>query len=223
MEVMIVGAGGQIAQLLSQRLIERGDAVRGVIRSAKQEAALHAAGVRPYVIDIERHGAEHRLAQVAHGVDAVVFAAGAGPGSGSGRKWTVDHLGCVHSAVAAARAEVHRFVVISAMGTDEPPQDDDVFSVYLRAKSQADVHVRGSEFDHTIVRPGRLTDEAPTGRVKAARHVPRGAISRADVAGVLLAVLDDPSSAGRTFEVVGGDAAIIDAVAGLADQHDTLD
>lgn len=57
-------------------------------------------------------------------------------------------------------------------------------------------------------RPGRLTDEPGTGKVTIAESTGRGAIPRADVAGVLLAVLDRPDTAGRTFEVIGGDTPI---------------
>ncbi|MEH3052760.1 MAG: SDR family oxidoreductase [Patulibacter minatonensis] len=223
MDVAIVGASGQIARLLARRLVRQGDTVRGVIRAPEQAEALQEAGVQPVLVDLEADSAEDELAHAIRGADAVVFAAGAGPGSSVERKWSVDFGGAVHSATAAGRADVPRIVVVSSMGTDDPPEDDSVFSAYLRAKSQADVHVRRSGLQHTIVRPGRLTDAPPTGRVKAARRVERGDISRADVAAVIAEVLGDDSSIGRTFEVVGGEALIRDAIPALADQHDTLD
>lgn len=223
MDVLIVGAHGKIGRLLADRLVARGDTVRGVVRKPEYAEELQEAGIQPVLVDLEADSAENDLTHAAHGVDAIVFAAGAGPGSDAARKWTVDHGGAVHSAVAAARAEVHRIVILSSMGTDDPPQDDEIFSIYLRAKAQADAHVRGSGLQHTIVRPGALTDDPPSGRVTASRHVERGEISRADVADVLVAVLDDPATAGRTFEVVGGGQRIAAAIPALADQHDTLD
>lgn len=223
MDVLVVGAHGQIARLLADRLIARGDAVRGVIRNPDYAEELQEAWVQPVLVDLEAPSAEDELTQAAHGCDAIVFAAGAGPKSGAARKWTVDHEGAVHTAVAASRADVPRLVVISAMGTDDPPEGDDTFSIYLRAKAQADVHVRGSGLAHTIIRPGRLIDDPPTGRVKAARHVPPGEITRADVADVIVAVLDDEQCAGRTFEVVNGGERIAYAIPALVDQHDTLD
>jgi uncharacterized protein YbjT (DUF2867 family) len=223
MDVVIVGVNGQIGRLLAGRLVARGDVVRGVLRNPAQAEALQEAGIQPVLVDLEAPGAEDDLTQASHGADAIVFAAGAGAGSSAERKWTVDHDGALHAAGAAGRAEVGRLVVVSSMGTDDPPSGDDVFSIYLQAKAQADVQIRGSGLAHTIVRPGRLTDEPPTGRVKAARHVPRGDISRADVADVLVAVLDDEATAGRTFEVVGGAERIAYAIPALVDQHDTLD
>lgn len=223
MDVLLIGAHGQIAQELARRLVRRGDGVRGVVRNPDYAGELQEAGVQPVIVDLESETVQDDLTQAAHGVDAIVFAAGAGPNSGPERKWTVDHLGVVHSAVAAARARVPRIVVLSSMGTDDPPEDDSTFSVYLRAKAQADAHVRESPLGHTVVRPGALTGDAPSGLVHAARHVPRGEISRADVAGVLEAVLRDPATVGRTFEVVAGETPISDAVASLASQPDTQD
>ncbi|MDQ8042969.1 MAG: SDR family oxidoreductase [Solirubrobacteraceae bacterium] len=222
MDVVIVGAHGKIALELSRLLSARGDTIRGIIRNPDHAPEIEAAGAEPVVIDLEAEYAENELAQAFRGTDAVVFAAGAGPGSSAERKLTVDLGGAVHSAAAASRAEVRRFVIVSAMGVDEPPTDDDIFSIYLRAKADADHLVRSSGLDYTIVRPGRLTDDEPTGRVRAARHVDRGDIARADVAAVLVAVLDDDRSIGRTFEVVAGEAQVVNAVAALSDQGATL-
>ncbi|RYG71425.1 NAD-dependent epimerase/dehydratase family protein, partial [bacterium] len=130
MDVVIVGAHGKIALALAALLTERGDAVRGVVRKEAYAAELEAAGISPVVVDLEDEYAENDLAHAFRGADAVVFAAGAGPGSTAERKMTVDYGGAVHSAAAAARAEVDRFVIISSIGTDDPPQDDDIFSVY---------------------------------------------------------------------------------------------
>lgn len=222
MDVVIVGAHGKIALALTRLLTQRGDGVRGIIRNPDHAPELEEAGAVAVIVDLEDEFAENELAQAFRGADAVVFAAGSGPGSGADRKVSVDLDGAAHSAAAAGRAEVSRFVIISSMGVDDPPQDDDVFSVYLRAKADADHRVRSSGLDYTIVRPGALTDDAPTGRVRAARHVDRGSIPRADVAAVLLAVLDDDRSIGRTFEVVSGEARVVNAVAALADQGATL-
>lgn len=217
MDLAIIGAHGQIARVLAAQLVARGDVVRGVVRRRDQVAKLRARGVRAVLVDLESRSAEDELTEAVRGADAIVFAAGAGPGSGTERKWTVDYQGVVHAAAAAARAEVPRIVVISAMGTDEPPQDDSAFSVYLRAKSEADEYIRKSGLAATIVRPSRLTGYPPTGRVTVARHAPRGQIPRADVAAVIAAVLDNDSTIGLTFEVVSGSDPVVQAVAGLAD------
>ena len=140
-------------------------------------------------------------------------AAGAGPGSGVARKYTVDEGAselCVQAALLAGGVPL---LQVSAMGTDDPPQDDAVFSHYLRAKAAAEQTLRASGLPHIILRPGRLTDEPPTGRVELARRVPRGSVSRADVAAVLAELLDVGGWRGQTIELIAGDVPVAVAVA----------
>jgi uncharacterized protein YbjT (DUF2867 family) len=216
MDVAIAGGHGQIAQHLGRQLASRGDTVRGIIRDPAQAGDLEALGVQPLVLDLEAATADD-VAEGVRGADAVVFAAGAGPGSGAARKETVDYEGAVKLLDAARTAGVDRYVMVSAMGTDDPPQGDGVFEVYLRAKARADRDVMDSDRAWTVVRPGRLTNEPGAGRVALARHVARGEIAREDVAAVVLAVLDDGRTSGHVFEVVGGDQPIgpaLDALVG---------
>lgn len=218
--ITIAGGHGQVALMLSELLSERGDEVVGIIRSHGQSADLRGHGATPAVLDLEEASVEE-LATAIAGSDGVVFAAGAGPGSGAARKETVDYGAAVMLREAAAAAGVDRYVMVSAMGTDDPPDDDDVFSVYLRAKARADRDLADSDLQWTIVRPGRLTDDPATGAVEVGRHVPRGEIPRGDVAAVLAAVLARPDTVGRVLEVVGGDRPIDAALADLGDDTRT--
>lgn len=214
MDVRIAGGHGQIARILTRQLAGRGDTVHGIVRDPAQTDDLVRDGATPIVLDLETCDVDE-LADAVGGADAVVFAAGAGPGSGAARKWTVDHGAAAKLREAAGAAGVDRYLMVSAMGTDDPPQDDDVFSVYLRAKARADDELMASDLDWTVVRPGRLTDDPGTGRVSLARHVERGRIPREDVATVLRACLDDRRTVGHVFEVVGGDSPVDEAVATL--------
>jgi uncharacterized protein YbjT (DUF2867 family) len=212
-DVVIAGGHGRIGMQLGRLLAERGDRARGLIRKAEYEDDLREAGIEPVLCDLET-GAD--VAAAIQGADAVVFAAGAGPGSGADRKWTVDYAAAAKLVVAALARGVGRYVMVSAMGTTSPPDGNEVFAIYLRAKARADRELEQSDLDWTIVRPGGLTDDPGTGRVDAAPSVDRGAVPRADVAAVILAVLDEPGTAGVTFELVGGETPIAEAVAGLA-------
>jgi uncharacterized protein YbjT (DUF2867 family) len=212
MRIVIAGGHGRIALLLSRRLSARGDQVAGLIRNPDQAADLTAAGAEPVVLDLERITAPD-LAPALAGADAVVFAAGAGPGSGAARKESVDRDAAALLSDAALRAGVRRHLQVSAMGTDDPPDDDEVFSVYLRAKAAAEADLRGRDLDWTILRPGGLTDDTATGQVTLARHVEGGRVPRDDVAAVLVALLDEPRTAGLTLELVGGDTPVDAAVA----------
>ncbi|MFI7024784.1 NAD(P)-binding oxidoreductase [Micromonospora sp. NPDC049900] len=146
--------------------------------------------------------------------DAVVFAAGAGPGSGTARKDTVDRAAAALLADAARTAGVRRYLLVSSMGVDgdPPPDTDEVFVAYLRAKKAAEDDLTRRDLDWTVLRPGRLTDDPPTGHVTLDRYAPRGPISRADVAAVLAALLDTPATAGLTLETVAGPTPITAAV-----------
>ncbi len=220
--ITIAGGHGQVALLLGGRLAARGDEPVGIIRKHGQADELRDRGITPLLLDLEEATVDEYAAAIADS-DAVVFAAGAGPGSGAARKETVDFGAAVKLRRAAEQAGVDRYVMVSAMGTDDPPSDDDVFSVYLRAKARADRDLADSELAWTIVRPGRLTDDDPDGRVAAARHVDRGEIPRADVAAVVAAVLADDGTIGRVFEVVGGEQPVTDAVSSLDEATKRLD
>ena len=148
----------------------------------------------------------------------MVFAAGGGPYSGVARKETVDKGAAILLADAAEQAGVRRYVMVSSMGTDQAdPDSDEMFQVYLRAKQAADDEVRSRDLDWTIVEPGRLTDDAATGRVTvgAPGSVDYGEIPRDDVAAVLVALLDAPTTARTSFDLVGGDTAVTDALSAL--------
>lgn len=215
MLVTIIGAHGQIARLLTRLLRDAGHSVRGVVRSQRQFGDVRADGAQPTLCDLEHASPAEIEAALDHS-DVVVFAAGAGPGSGPDRKATLDRDGAIAAVDAAVRVGARRFVLVSAMGTDDPPLDDSTFSVYLRAKAAADGHARSAPIPSTIVRPGRLTDDEPTGAVTLARHVAPGEIPRADVASVLCELIATGLGTDATVEVVGGRTPIPAAVTALA-------
>lgn len=214
MQVAIAGGHGKIALLLTRRLAARGDEVRSLIRNPDHGDDVREAGGEPVVCDLEAAD-EQTVTEAIRGADAVVFAAGAGPGSGSERKLTMDLGGAVKLIAAAKGAGIGRYVMVSARRADPDAPGDDTFSVYLRAKGEADAAVAASGLEFTIVRPGRLTDEPGTGRVAAGADVGDGAIPREDVAAVVAAVLAAPASAGATFDLISGDTPVDEAVAAL--------
>jgi len=216
MRIVIAGGHGQIALRLERVLAARGDEVAGIIRKAEQGDDLRAAGAEPVLLDLESASVEEVAAHL-QGADAAVFAAGAGPGSGTGRKDTVDRGAAVLFADAAVRARVRRFVVVSSMGADPAHQGDDVFDVYLRAKGEADAYVTRQEtLDWTILRPGALTDEPGTGLVRLEAHTGRGPVPRDDVAAVLAELVDTSATAGLTLELIGGSTPVPVAVKSVA-------
>jgi uncharacterized protein YbjT (DUF2867 family) len=218
MRVVIAGGHGKIALLLERLLAGRGAQVVGLIRNPAQAADVRQAGAEAVVCDLEAASAGD-VAALLSGATAVVFAAGAGAGSGARRKDTVDRGAARLMADAAERAGVRRFVQISSMGAGQPPRpgSDEVWAAYITAKTAAEDDLRSRDLDWTILRPGHLTDAPATGRVRlAAPPLPAGSIPRADVAAVIAALLDEPGTGHQTLELVAGDSPVAAAVPGAS-------
>jgi uncharacterized protein YbjT (DUF2867 family) len=215
MDIVIAGGHGNIALQVERLLADADHHVRALIRNPEHDADVRGAGAEPVLADLEALDVDE-LTTLVGSADAIVFAAGAGPGSGPQRKWTLDYAGAVKLMEVARRNGVGRYVIVSSMGADPEAPDDGGFGTYLRAKGQADKKLTESGLAFTIVRPGALTDEPGTGRVSAGPQLDRGQIPRADVAAVLAAVLVGPSTVGATFDVVSGDTPIADAISALA-------
>jgi uncharacterized protein YbjT (DUF2867 family) len=218
MRVVIAGGHGKIALLLERLLAERGDEAAGLIRNPAHAADVQKTGAEVLVCDLEAASADD-VAVSLSGADAVVFAAGAGPGSGVARKDSVDRAASALMADAAERSGVRRFVQVSSMGAGQPPRPgtDEVWAAYIAAKTAAEDDLRSRDLDWTILRPGRLTDAPATGRIRlAAPPVTRGTVPRADVAAVIAALLDEPGTRHQTLELVGGDTPVAAAVRSIA-------
>ena len=216
MRILVAGGHGQIALRVERQLAAAGHTAVGIVRMPEHVVDLRAAGADVLVLNLESTTVDHVAANLV-GADAVLFAAGAGPGSGVARKDTVDRAGSVLMADAAEKAGVARFVQISSIGAGAPPPPgtDESYAAYLQAKTAAEDDLRRRDLAWTILRPGRLTDDPGTGRVRLDPGVERGAISRDDVATVLVALLTSDVATHQTLGLVGGDTPIDEALASL--------
>ena len=220
MRIVVAGAHGQVARRLTRLLSARGDTVAGIVRDPGHRADLEADGAEPVVLDLERASLAE-VTEAVRGADAVVFAAGGGPGSGIDRKDSVDRAAAVLLADAAVQAGVRPYVLVSTMGTEQvaggatPDGMDEVFVAYLRAKLAAEEAVLPRpELDTVVLRPGRLTDDPGTGRVTLERSVPGGDVPRDDVAAVVAELLSRRPGA-VVVELVSGSTPVAAAVAAL--------
>jgi uncharacterized protein YbjT (DUF2867 family) len=210
MDVVIAGGHGKIALRLEELLARAGHRVRGLIRNPAHAADLERVGAEPVECDLE---AEDDISGHVRGADAVVFAAGAGPGSGPERKRTVDLGGALKLIEAAKATGARRYLMISSMGAGDPSSGSEAMRPYLQAKAEADEALAASGLDFTIVRPGGLTDDPGTGLIEAAPKLGRrGTIPRDDVAQVLFGCLQEDHTIGKTFEVLQGDTPIATAL-----------
>jgi nucleoside-diphosphate-sugar epimerase len=208
--IVIIGGHGKVALRLAPILAERGDAVSSVFRNPEYSDNVEATGAKPVVADIERLDTD-ALAGLLAGHDAIVFSAGAGGGNPA-RTYAVDRDAAIRVIDAAAQAGVQRFVMVSYFGAgpDHRVPQSSSFFPYAEAKAAADAHLRASELDWTVLGPGRLTLDAPTGRiVVGAGHE----VTRADVALVVAAALADDSTIRRTIDFNNDETPIADALA----------
>ena len=216
MDVAIAGGHGQVALRLARLLTADGHQVRALVRNPDHAPDVASAGAEAVVLDLEALAGLQQLTDALHGADAVVFAAGAGPGSGPERKRTVDYGAAVKLIAAAEAAGVDRYVMVSSIGAHQPEAGQGPMRAYLQAKADADEALAASGLQWTIVRPGSLTDDPGTGLVSLSTDLGgRGPIPRDDVAAVLAACLATPGTAGTTFEAFSGDTPIAEAVAAL--------
>jgi len=202
MNVLIAGGHGQIARRLIRLLARDGHVARGLIRNPDHAADLEADGGVPVLCDLERDEVRPHVVEA----EAVVFAAGAGPGSGEERKRTVDLGAAVRCVEACEALGVARFVIVSSIGAHDPEAGTEAMRPYLRAKADADARVAASTLDWTIVRPGSLEDGPGTGLVDVSTALGRrGPVPRDDVALVLAETLQAPNTIRTTFELFAGD------------------
>ncbi|MGO1415178.1 MAG: SDR family oxidoreductase [Microbacterium gubbeenense] len=211
--ILIIGGHGKVALRLVPILTARGDDVTSVIRNPEHTDDIAATGATARVADVSSLD-EQALADLVRGHDAIVWTAGAGGGSAE-RTYAVDRDAAIRSMEAAKSAGVNRYVMVSYLGSkrDHGVPADDSFFAYAEAKSIADEHLRGTDLDWTILGPGPLTLDEPTGLIAVA-DPGDGRVTRADVAAVAAAALADPSTVGRKIDFGNGETPIADAIRG---------
>ena len=214
MDVLIVGANGKTGRLVIPLLLEAGHRPRAMIRLESQSEDMLALGAEPVLGDLETS-----LEDVVRGHEAVIFAAGSGSKTGPEKTIDVDQKGAVALIDACLAQDCRRFVMLSSMATGAPERAPQKLHLYLVSKAIADAHLSASALDATIVRPGYLSDDAGTGRIRIAEDLGQvadgGHISRQDTARILVACLDRPNTIGACFEVLAGDIPVADALAAL--------
>ncbi|MCP3028619.1 SDR family oxidoreductase [Halobacillus sp. A5] len=216
MKVLVVGANGQIGKHLISFIKERDSLeAKAMIRKPEQASFFEEQGVETVVVDLEDD--IETIAKAAEGVDAVVFTAGSGPSTGKDKTILIDLDGAVKTIEAAKASGVKRFVMISSFDTrrEAIQAADSSFAPYVAAKHYADEWLKRTDLDYTIIHPGRLTNDEGTGQVEAAVEVERGEIPREDVASVIAASLEDDSTIGREFQVVGGSTPVKAAITSI--------
>ncbi|AST90815.1 MULTISPECIES: SDR family oxidoreductase [Sutcliffiella] len=213
MKILVVGANGQIGKQLVTFIQEQDHLhARAMIRNKEQASFFEELGAETVVVDLE--GDIDSIAKAAEGVDAIVFTAGSGPHTGKDKTIMVDLDGAIKTVEAAKLAGIKRFIMISSFDTrrqailDAPPS----FAPYVAAKYYADEWLRKTELDYTIIHPGALVNEKGTGKIKAGFDLEIGEVAREDVARVIIATLQNDSTIGKEFQVIGGTESIKEVI-----------
>lgn len=216
MKVLVVGANGQIGKELVTLIQDNKSwEAKAMIRKEEQVAQFKELGAETVLVDLE-DGID-KIAKAAEGVDAIVFAAGSGPKTGPDKTMLIDLDGAVKTIEAAKQANVKRFIIISSYDTtrEEIQRSPSDFAPYVAAKHYADDWLRKTDLDYTIVHPGMLTNDKASGKIEAAEKVEPKEVPRDDIAHVLLECLENDSTIGKEFQVIGGNTPIKDAIANL--------
>lgn len=214
MKVLIIGANGKTGKRVVRRLAESRHDPLAMIRSVEQKADFDSLGVPTVSGDLE-YPVDHAV----RGCDAVIFAAGSGGRTGKDKTVLIDHIGAIRSMVAAAVHGATRYIMLSSINKD--PHSESNIKHYHRAKAHADAFLQSMHevmpehprLEWTIVCPGRLTEDASTGRVDVGSdlHI-TGQTSRENLAATLVACLDEPTTVAKEFTLLDGNTPIAEAL-----------
>jgi uncharacterized protein YbjT (DUF2867 family) len=208
MKVLVAGANGHTGRHIIEQLAEGGHQGFAMIRDPEQAGTLTSLGAADIVIaDLEKN-----LSEAVKGMDAIIFAAGSGSKTGPEKTIAVDQEGAKRLIDAGKEERIKQFVMLSSVGADQPRGP---IQQYLEAKHEADEHLKSSGIPYTIIRPGSLSFDEPTGKIELSSHFEstKGrSIPRKDVAHTIVASLNHEKTLNKTFEILSGDVEIEKAV-----------
>ncbi len=208
MNVLVIGANGQVGKHIIHKLKDSEHEPVAMVRNSDQVPQFEDLGVKTVLGDLEKD-----FENAYHGIDAVIFAAGSGPHTGADKTILIDQEGAIKAIDRAKHFGVQRFIMLSTMGADRPEIGPDDFKYYLYAKHRADEYLKTSGVNYTILRPGGLTDEKGTGKVKLQDHINDfGEIPREDVADVLVQLLSWDNAENKGFDLISGDQSLEDVL-----------
>ncbi|CAM2797065.1 SDR family oxidoreductase [Salinicoccus roseus] len=207
MKVLVIGANGQVGHQLVEKLKDKGHQPVAMVRKEEQVEKFKEKGIDTVLGDLQKD-----FSHAFEGVDSVVFAAGSGGDTGADMTVLIDQEGAIESVDNAEKAGVKHFVMLSSMGADAPKEAEQM-QHYLYAKHRADEHLKASGLDFTILRPGMLTNDSGTGKVRLFEGGTEIAeIPREDVANVLAHIVDTNKPEGKTYYLHEGDTPVEDTL-----------
>ncbi|MDE0886446.1 MAG: SDR family oxidoreductase [Myxococcota bacterium] len=208
-KILTIGANGQIGRLFCEKAMDAELPIRAMVRSDEQRARFEAQGVEAVVGDVEGD-----FFHAFDGCDQVVFTAGSGGSTGGDKTLLVDLYGAIRAIAESEARGVKHFVMVSALRAEQPLKAVPAMRHYMVAKLLADQRLIESNVAATVLRPGRLTDEVGSGRVRTSAAAGDGFdISRENVASCIREALRQPSRSNRVVDLLDGDTLIRDVFA----------
>lgn len=208
MNVLVAGSHGKTGMQIVTLLLENDHHVTAMVKEQDQLSEMQKLGAKPILANLETD-----VGFATEGIDAVIFAAGSGPHTGPDKTVTVDQEGAIKLIEACERNAVERFIMLSAMGVDNPEEGPEKIQHYLKAKQKADERLKKSSLNYTIIRPGRLTNDEESGTIEASEHLTgKGEISRADVALTIVESLNNENTYRKIIDIFNGDKKIAEAL-----------
>lgn len=209
MKVLVVGANGQIGKMVVGKLKESEYDPIALVRKEAQAETLENNGVKTVLGDLEKD-----FSHAFEGVEAVVFTAGSGAHTGADKTILIDQEGAMEAIDLARRNGIQHFIMVSGMGVENPRAVEGPMRPYLHAKHRADAHLEQSGVPYTILRPGRLTNDAGKGSVNLYEYkgdVQYGEVPREDVAGVLMEIIGSKPE-NKIYYLIEGDTPVAEVL-----------
>ena len=207
MNVLVVGANGQVGKLLVNLLRDSKEhTVKAMVRKEEQADALKKMDIEVAVACLEQSVED--IAQAARGCNAIVFTAGSGRLTGYDKTLLIDLDGAVKTIEAAEIVGIKRFIMVSAIQAHRRENWHEKMLPYYAAKYYADKMLEQSELTYTIIRPGGLLNEPGTGMITAADDIRSGKIPREDVANTIIQSLTEENTYYQSFDLVAGNVPI---------------
>lgn len=208
-KTLVIGANGQIGRQLIGMMALANMPVRAMIRDLSQARNLEKLGAETIVADLEQPLPDEAFADC----DKVVFTAGSGGKTGADKTILIDLWAAVKSIDMAKKHNIKQFVMVSARDAGDPEHGTEAIKHYNICKHFADKHLLESGVPYTILRPGRLTNDAATGLITTQRpdNKDEQIITRADVAACVLQCLDHSEAINQVDELYNGSMPIAEA------------
>lgn len=207
MNVLVVGANGQVGKLLVNLLRDSKEhTVKAMVREEEQAEALKKLDIEVAVACLEQSVED--IAQAARGCNAIVFTAGSGRHTGYDKTLLIDLDGAVKTIEAAEKVGIKRFIMVSAIQAHRRENWHAKMLPYYAAKYYADKMLAQSELTYTIIRPGGLLSELGTGKITAATDIRNGKIPREDVARTIIHSLTEENTYYQSFDLISGEVPI---------------